>query len=110
MQFVRHPFVERDIIGIAEHIVEVTGGDTAAAFRRMDEIDALLAAIRENPTSGIRLTGKLEGWLVRHGGSGRRLTMVFRPDMATGRIWLALIAFGGRDWMRQSLARSSFAD
>ena len=36
MRFIQHPFFERDIIGIANHIVEVTQGDTAAAYRRLD--------------------------------------------------------------------------
>ena len=74
----RHPLVERDLIGIVEHIVEVTNGDFAAAERRLDEIDALLRSIAANPSSGIRLSGALEGWLVRHGGRGNRLTVVFR--------------------------------
>ena len=110
MRFVRHPFFERDLIGIVDHIVEVTQGDTAAALRRLDEIDAMLQAIEENPTSGMRLGGKLEDWLVRHGGSGHRLTIVFRPDAEAGIIYLALVAFGGRDWMRLASARKVFSE
>ena len=109
MRFVRHPFFERDLIGIVDHIVEVTDGDVAAAERRLDEIDALLQAIASNPTSGMRLSGKLDGWLVRHGGSGHRLTIVFRPDVDNGTIYLALVAFGGRDWMRRATGRQSFS-
>ncbi|MBU3032404.1 type II toxin-antitoxin system RelE/ParE family toxin [Paracoccus marinaquae] len=110
MRFVRHPFFERDLIGIVDHIVEVTQGDTAAAFRRLDEVDTLLRAIRDNPTSGVRLGGNLGGWLVRHGGAGHRLTVVFRPDMETRQIYLALVAFGGRDWMKQASARRAFSE
>lgn len=110
MRFIRHPFFERDLIGIVDHIVEVTQGDMAAAHRRLDEIDALLKAIGENPTSGMRLAGRLDGWLVRHGGSGHRLTIVFEPDVEAGQIYLALVAFGGRDWMRLASARQVFAD
>jgi len=82
MRFIQHPFFERDIIGIANHIVEVTQGDTGAAYRRLDEIDALLEAIANNPASGLRLSGNLEGWLVRHGGTGNRLTIVFKGVVA----------------------------
>ena len=96
MRFVRHPFFERDLIGIVDHIVEVTDGDVAAAERRLDEVDALLQAIASNPTSGMRLSGKLDGWLVRHGGTGHRLTIVFKPDVEAGTIYLALVAFGVR--------------
>lgn len=110
MRFVRHPFFERDVIGIVDHIVEVTDGDVAAASRRLDEVDALLEAIASNPNSGVRLNAKLDGWLVRHGGAGQRLTIVFKPDMDTEVIYLALVAFGGRDWIRLASARRVFAD
>jgi plasmid stabilization system protein ParE len=110
MRFIRHPFFERDLIGIVNHIFEVTDGDVAAASRRLDEVDALLEAIASNPNSGFRLNGKLDGWLVRHGGAGQRLTVVFKPDVDAGQIYLALVAFGGRDWMRLASARRVFAD
>ena len=108
MRFIRHPFFERDLIGIVNHIVDVTDGDVAAASRRLDEIDALLQEISANPTSGARLSGKLDGWLVRHGGAGQRLTIVFKPDVDAGQVYLALVAFGGRDWMRLASARQVF--
>lgn len=110
MRFIRHPFFERDLIGIVNHIVEVTDGDVAAASRRLDEVDALLEAIASNPNSGFRLNGKLDGWLVRHGGAGQRLTIVFKSDVDAGQIYLALVAFGGRDWMRLASARQVFTD
>ncbi|SMD14979.1 hypothetical protein [Primorskyibacter flagellatus] len=110
MRFVRHPFFERDLVGIVDHIVEVTDGDVAAAGRRLDEVDALLETIASNPNSGVRLTGRLDGWLVRHGGVGHRLTIVFKPDIDAEIIYLALVAFGGRDWMKLASARQIFAD
>lgn len=110
MRFIRHPFFERDLIGIVDHIIEVTQGDIGAADRRLDEIDALLEAIAENPTSGVRLAGKLDGWMVRNGGSGHRLTIVFKPEIASGQIYLALAAFGGRDWMKLASVRQVFTD
>ena len=110
MRFVRHPFFERDLIGIVDHIVEVTNGDVAAASRRLNEIDALIQEISANPRSGARLRGKLDGWLVHHGGAGQRLTIVFKPDLDARQVYLALVAFGGRDWMRLASARQVFAD
>ncbi|ABD57137.1 hypothetical protein [Jannaschia sp. CCS1] len=110
MRFIRHPFFERDMIGIVDHIMEVTQGDTAAALCRLDEIEALLRSVAENPTSGHRLAENLEGWLVRHGGSGHRLTIVFKPDINAANVYLALVAFGGRDWMKLASARKTFAD
>lgn len=95
----KHPLVEQDLIGIIEHIVEVTHGDLEAALRRLDEVDALLREIAEAPTSGMRLSGPLDGWLVRHGGRGNRLTIVFRLDARRDCLLVALVAFGGQDWM-----------
>lgn len=110
MRIVRHPFVERDLIGMVDHIVNVTQGDVAAAERRLDEVDALIASILENPESGVRLGGALSGWLVRHGGAGHRLSIVFRPDVQNDTIYVALIAFGGRDWIRLAALRRGFAE
>jgi plasmid stabilization system protein ParE len=105
MKLVPHPFVERDIDGIADHIVATTGGDVAAALKRLDEIDALIASILSNPGSGRRLSGPLDGWLVRHGGRDQMITMVFRPDAERDSLFLALVAFGGRDWVTVAPAR-----
>lgn len=105
MRVVRHPLVPRDVEGIVEHIIEVTGGDVDAAERRLDEIDGLLAAIALNPRSGIRLDGPLAGWLVRHGGRGQAITIVFRPDPARDLLEIALIAFGGRNWLDLAATR-----
>ena len=80
-------------------IVEVTQGDFATAARRLDEIDALLGDIAANPQSGMRLHGALEGWLVRHGGKRHRPTIVFRMNTERDEIHVALVAFGGQDWM-----------
>ncbi|MEM6275324.1 MAG: type II toxin-antitoxin system RelE/ParE family toxin [Pseudomonadota bacterium] len=110
MRLVRHPFFERDLIGIVDHIVDVTDSNTAAAAKGLDEIDAMISTIAKNPISGVRLKGSLDGWLVRHGGSGRRLTIVFKPDVAAGVIDLALVAFGGRDWVKLASVRKQFSE
>lgn len=59
--------------------------------------------------SGVRLAPPLDGWLVRHGGRGHRLTVVFRADLNKNCVFVALIAFGGQDWMTESEARKSFS-
>ena len=107
MRLIRHPFVDQDLIGIAQHIVTTTKEDIAAAYRRLDEIDALLQAIAENPQSGYRLSAPLDGWLVRHGGAGRRLTIVFKPDFEQDVLYIALVAFGGSDWIRRTEQRGT---
>jgi plasmid stabilization system protein ParE len=91
---------------MAEHVVSVTDGDVDAARRRLDEADALFADIASNPGSGTRLAGALAGWLVRHGGRGRRLTVVFRHDAETDTLLIALVAFGGQNWQATGEGRT----
>ena len=110
MRMVRHPFVERDLIGIVDHIVDTTEGDYTAAYRRLDEDDALLASVLANPTSGVRLREQFDSWLVRHGGAGKRLTVVFKPDLENKCVYVAMVAFGRRDWMKSAIGRRGFSD
>jgi plasmid stabilization system protein ParE len=108
MRVVRHPLVDRDLIALVDHIVEVTDGDFVAAARRLDEVDQLLAAIQDTPHSGVRLSGALNGWLVRHGGRGQRIAIVFRSDLDRDCVFVALVAFGGQDWMTEGDVRKNF--
>jgi hypothetical protein len=97
-------------MGIFDHVLHTTQGDLAAAERRLDEFDNLLRAIADDPASGVRLAGTLAGWLVRHGGRGRMITVVFRPDLEARLIHIALIAFGGRNWLDEVTDRRGFPD
>jgi hypothetical protein len=108
MRVVRHPLVDQDLVALVDHIVEVTGGDFAAAAKRLDEVEDLIADISTKPLSGLRLAPPLDGWLVRHGGRGHRLTVVFRADLAQDCLFVALVAFGGQDWMTEGETRKSF--
>ena len=101
----RHPLVRRDLRELARHVVEVSG-DLRAAERRLDQVDALLADILTNPHSGANLSEKLPGWRVRHGGAGRRITIVFRLTEAGGCLQIALVAFGGQNWTDTAPDRS----
>ena len=94
MHVVPHPLLECDIVGIAEHVHAVSG-DAEAARRRISEVRDLIAAVIEEPGLGTALDGALSGWRVRHGGRGRRITVVFRHDPGKGALYFALIAFGG---------------
>jgi hypothetical protein len=108
MRVVRHPLVHRDLLALMDHIVEVTGGDFAAAGRRLDEVDELVTAIASNPVSGTRQGPPLDGWLVRHGGRGHRLTVVAHSDLARDCLFVALVAFGGPDLATKWPARKAF--
>ena len=104
MRLIRHPLVAQDLRAMAEHIVTVTQGDIDAALRRLDEVDAMLADIRANPGYGAPLGGPLEGWRARHGDKGRMITIVYREGQ--GALFVALVAFGGQDWMARVPGRS----
>jgi plasmid stabilization system protein ParE len=108
MRVVRHPLVRSDLRDIADHIVRATRGDYSAAARRLDEARDLIAAIRRNPNIGSRLSGTLSEWRVRHGGRDRAITIVFKADPDTNTVFVALVAFGGRDWIRLAAACGSF--
>jgi hypothetical protein len=107
MPVVRHPLVNQDLIALVDHIIDVTDGDYVAAGRRLDDVEDLFAAITANPLSGVRLGPPLDGWLIRHGGRGHRLTVVFRADLAQDCLFVALVAFGGQDWMMEGAVRNS---
>ncbi len=92
-----HPLFFKDIYRIEEHILSVTD-DFAAASRRLDEIDALIAAIRDNPLSGTRMPHPLEGCLVRRGGRDNKIRIVFRPLLSRNVVRYGLVSFGGQNW------------
>jgi plasmid stabilization system protein ParE len=108
MQVIVHERVSSDITGILRHVFEASG-DRGAAARREREITALVDSIAANAHSGTRLGGRFRGWLVRHGGARRMVTIVFRPDDAAGAVLVALVAFGAQDWLGAMEERRDFA-
>lgn len=91
MRLIRHPLLARDLKALVEHILDATGGDIAAAGRRLDETEAMLRDISSNPFSGTRRAPPLDGWQVRHGGRGHRLTIEFHADADRDALYVALV-------------------
>ena len=108
MKFEKHPLFDRDIARITDHIFEATYGDWRAAERRVIEIYEIVAAIMAAPQSGIRLDGNLAGFLAKHGGQNRRLTIVFKPEPTENVVYGVLVAFGGADWLSTARQRTRF--
>ena len=104
MQIVPHPLFERDIIGMAEHVMAVSG-DGDAARRRVLEARALLGRVQQEPDLGRPLDGGLAGWRIRHGGKHRQISIVYRYDGSADRLYLALLSFGGQDWKGRATPR-----
>jgi hypothetical protein len=102
----RHPLVRHDLRELARHVADVSG-DPRAAERRLDQVEALLMDILSNPNSGAILGAALPRWRVRHGGTGRRITIVFRLTEAGDCLQIALVAFGGQNWMDAAPERSA---
>ncbi|WP_371832241.1 type II toxin-antitoxin system RelE/ParE family toxin [Paracoccus benzoatiresistens] len=106
MQVLAHPLLRRDIEGLAEHVHAVSGSADAAR-RRLREVHDLIEQVIENPSLGTSVGEALPGWRVRHGGRGRRITLVFRHDAEADEIHLALVSFGGEDWANRSPGRTT---
>lgn len=102
----RHPLVRRDLRELARHVADVSG-DPGAALSRLDQVEALVADILANPNLGSYLGANLPEWRVRHGGADRRITIVFRLTQAGDCLQIALVAFGGQNWMETAPARSA---
>lgn len=108
MRFLKHPLFDTDAAAIFDHVLTVTQGNFDAADRRIDEIAALIDQIVETPQSGIRLDGDLDGFLAKHGGQRRRLTIVFKPEPTENHVYGVLVAFGGADWLSTARHRTRF--
>ena len=104
MRLRRHPLVAQDLRAMVGHVY-TSSGDTAAALRRLDQVEVLLADILAQPALGTRLDGPLAGWQVRHGGAGRALTVVYRVEGDW--VSVVLVAFGGQDWLTRSAGRNA---
>lgn len=89
---------------MAQHVA-VNSQSKAAARKRLQEVEALIKNIQAAPVSGNRLDN---GCLVRHGGAGRMITVVFRPNLARNTIQIAIVAFGGKDWVSRIPNRAGY--
>ena len=57
----------------------------------------------------MRLSPPLDGWLVRHGGRGHRITIVFKASLELDALYIALVALGGQVWIAEGNARKTSA-
>jgi hypothetical protein len=55
----------------------------------------------------MQLSPPLNGWLVRHGGRGHRITIVFKASLDLDALYIALVAFGGQDWIAEGNTRKA---
>lgn len=99
-----HPLVFDDVARLNRHIVDATG-DLDAGSRRVSEIDALIGSIVQHPFLGAPLNGALEGFRRRHGGTDRRVTIIYAVDDENALVRIHLVAFGGQNWSARATGR-----
>lgn len=104
MRLEYHPHVDRDLQSMAQHVA-VNSQSKAAARKRLKEVENLIKDILAVPGSGNRLDN---GWLVRHGGADRMITVVFRPNVTRKTVQIAIVAFGGKDWVSRLPNRAGY--
>jgi hypothetical protein len=51
----------------------------------------------------------LDGWLVRHGGRGHHITIVFKSNLDHNALYIALVSFGGQDSIAEGNAQQAFS-
>jgi plasmid stabilization system protein ParE len=96
-----HPGVAADLDEIADWITAYAGPD--AAERRLAEIEATLASLREMPHKG-SLRDDIAPDL-RAIPAGRRAVIVFTVDEARREVRVHAITYAGADWARRSRLR-----
>ncbi|WP_139284115.1 type II toxin-antitoxin system RelE family toxin [Rubrimonas cliftonensis] len=99
-----HPLVFDDLVRLHRHIVDATG-DPDAGSRRVSEIDALIGSIAQDPFLEAPLKGAREGFRRRHGGTDRRVTIIYAVDDETALVRIQLVAFGGQNWSARAAVR-----
>jgi mRNA-degrading endonuclease RelE of RelBE toxin-antitoxin system len=99
-----HPLVFDDVARLNRHIADATG-DPDAGLRRVSEIDALISSIAQDPFLGAPLNGVLDGFRRRHGGTDRRVTIIYAVDEEHTLVRIHLVAFGGQNWSARAAGR-----
>jgi hypothetical protein len=99
-----HPLVFEDVARLNQHIFDATG-DANAGLRRVSEIDALIGSIAQDPFLGAPLKGALKGFRRRHGGTDRRVTIIYAVDEAQALVRIHFVAFGGQNWSARAVGR-----
>ena len=99
-----HPLVFDDVARLHRHIVDATG-DPEAGSRHVSEIDALISSVAQDPFLGAPLNGALYGFRRRHGGTDRRVTIIYAVDEEQALVRIHLVAFGGQNWSARATGR-----
>lgn len=97
-----HPLVARDLDAIAQWILHYAGPDSAA--RKLAEIEATIAALKDTPHKGSLRDEIAPG--LRAIPAERKAVIAFVVDDDVGEVLIYAITYGGADWAMRSSARS----
>ena len=96
-----HPAVASDLDAIARWIIEHAGPE--AAERRLAEIEAVVATLRDTPHKGSIRDAIAPS--LRAIPTGRRAVLAFVVDDTAHEVLIYAVSYAGADWMARSSAR-----
>ena len=96
-----HPLVARDLDAIVRWILDYAGPDAAA--RKLTEIEATIATLKETPHKGSLRTEIATG--LRAIPAGRKAVIAFTVDDDAAEVLIYAVTYGGADWAMRSSMR-----
>lgn len=97
-----HSLVARDLDAIVRWILDYAGPDIAV--RKLTEIDAAVATLRNTPHKGSLRTDITPG--LHAIPAGRKAVIAFVVDDETFVVLIYAVTYGGADWVMRSRTRS----
>jgi plasmid stabilization system protein ParE len=97
-----HPLVARDLDAIAQWILDYAGPEVAA--RKLVEIEAAIATLKETPHKGSLRDEIAPG--LRAIPAGRKAAIAFTVDDDAAEILIYAVTYGGADLAMRSSMRS----
>ena len=97
-----HPLVARDLDAIAQWILDYAGPDIAA--RKLAEIEAAIATLRDTPHKGSLRDEIAVG--LRASPAGRKPVIAFVVDDDAAEVLIYAVTYGDADWASSSEGRS----
>jgi toxin ParE1/3/4 len=96
-----HPLVARDLDAIAQWILDYAGPEIAA--RKLAEIEAAIATLRDTPHKGSLRTEIAPG--LRAIPAGRKAVTAFVVDDEAAEVLIYAVTYGGADWAMPTTQR-----
>lgn len=96
-----HPLVARDLDAIARWILDYAGPEIAA--RKLAEIEAAIATLRDTPHKGSLRPEIAPG--LRAIPAGQKAVVAFVVDDEAAEVLIYAVTYGGADWVTRTTQR-----